>query len=92
MVIRDSLGQVEAALTLCLVDREREEKRNGEDKGKRKQNISLDAFGYRKERKEENVSILYFFCLVCKGREKKNAYFYLCALTNDREIHILKHL
>ena len=72
-VIRDSLGQVEAALTLCLVDREREEKENGEDKGKRKQNISLDEFGYRKERKEENVSILYFllFGLQRKRKEKR---------------------
>ena len=35
VVIRDSLGQVEVALTLCLVvDREREEKGNGEEKRK----------------------------------------------------------
>ena len=75
--LRDSSGQVEVALILCLVvDRKREEKAKKKRKGgierkEKKKNISLDVFEYRKEKREENVSILYFFYLVCKGKRKE---------------------
>ena len=55
-------------------------------------------FGYRKERKEENVRVLSFPCLFAKGRERErerereNACFYLFARINDVKIHILDHL
>ena len=42
----------------------------------------------KKEMWEFYISFIWF----TKGRENKNDYFYLCALINDREIHILEHL
>lgn len=38
---------------------------------KEKKIFLFDRFGYRKERKEENVNILSFFCLVCTKKKKE---------------------
>ena len=48
-------------------------------------------FGYRKERKEKKKWEFYL-SLVCLQRElkRKNVCFYLCALINDKKIHILE--
>ena len=77
---------------------EREQKGKEERKRKKKEKenkrISFDVFGYRKERKEENVRVLSFPCLFAKGREREreNACFYLFARINYVKIHILDHL
>ena len=82
-------------LTRCLVVA-MERKKKGKDEGKRKREekekkiIPFDVFGYRKERKEKKMWVLSFPCLFAKRKEKKNACFYLCALINDKKIHILE--
>ena len=77
--------------TLCLVvAMEREKKGKEEGKGKKNEReekiFPFDVFEWRKE---ENVRVLSFLCLACKG---ENVWFYLCTLINNEKIHILEHL
>ena len=73
-----------------------ERKKKGKDEGNRKREekekkiVPFDVFGYRKERKENKMWEFYVPCLFAKKREKKNVCFYLCALINDKKIHILE--
>ena len=80
---------------VCFVTGEREEKgkEKGKGKGKRKRKKnSINMFGHRETEKKEMWEFYISFVWFAKGRENKIDYFYLCALINDREIHILEQL